>query len=299
MGLGDRHGSPLMSRSEGLRPKDARANEYRLLPLSVWLCSETTPVGAAKDRPHAGEAAGAVCGRHRQAVGRELARHLIGACSRPGGVVVDVFATSETVLVAAAEAGRLGVGCVPRPAVAQYLATRLREQVSAGRRAAVRLRPHGADRLREALDGLEGRVELLIAALPPYPGPARGFTGVLCPSCRAEPALGVAQLGRFLENARQVLAPSGHLAVITSARYERGRVVDLAPEIIRHAGRAGLAYVQHVIALRAPIDGDSLVVQADPRGLAQIRRARSGGLPPVVSVHADVCLFTPAAGAAW
>jgi DNA modification methylase len=82
------------------------------LPLSVWLCSDTTPAGAdVTDRPRAAEA---VCGRHREAMGRELARHLIGVCTRSGGVVADVFTTSGAALVAAAEMGRMGIGCVPR-----------------------------------------------------------------------------------------------------------------------------------------------------------------------------------------
>ncbi|MGN9785421.1 DNA methyltransferase [Nonomuraea sp. ZG12] len=286
-----------MSKNEAPRPKDSRDAERRLVPLSVWLCSDTAPAGASvKDRPPATDA---VCGRHRQAVGRELARHLIGTCTRSGGIVADVFTTSETVLVAAAEMGRLGIGCVPRLPVAQHLVGRLREELTADQRAAVRMRPHGPHALREALLGLEGGVELLIAALPPYPefGRPVDSAGVSCPACRAEqPTLGGTQLGRFLEDARHVLAPGGHLAVITTARYERGRLVDVAPGIIRHAARAGLTYLQHVIALRVPVEGDALVVQSGPAELAQLRRAQSAELPPVVSVHADVCLFTRSAG---
>ncbi|NBE91833.1 hypothetical protein FE391_00595 [Nonomuraea sp. KC401] len=71
-----------------------------------------------------------------------------------------------------------------------------------------------------------------------------------------------------------------------------------SPGIIRRAGAAGLAYVQHVIAVRVPVEGDALVVQADPAELGQLRRAQSAELPPVVSVHADVCLFARSAGGA-
>ncbi len=195
----------------------------------------------------------------------------------------------------------MGIGCVPRLPVAQHLVGRLRRDLAADQRAAVRLRPYGPHELLEALLGVEGRVELLIAALPPYPefGRPTGSAGVYCPVCRAEqPTLGASQLGRFLEDARHVLAPGGHLAVITTARYERGRLVDLAPGIIRHAARAGLTYLQHVIALRVPVEGDALMIQPGPAELAQLRRAQSAELPPVVSVHADVCLFTRAAGGA-
>nr|WP_185844757.1 hypothetical protein [Nonomuraea sp. WAC 01424] len=234
-------------------------------------------------------------------MGRELARHLIGVCTHPGGVVAEVFTASETVLVAAAEMGRMGIGCVPRLPVAQHLVGRLRQELAADQRAAVRLRPYGPHEIREALLGVEGQVQLLIAALPPYPDVAwaAGSASAACPSCRAEQSsLAMPQLGRFLENARHVLAPGGHLAVITAARHERGRLVDSAPGIIRRADAAGLAYVQHVIAVRVPIEGDALVVQAGPAELAQLRRAQSAELPPVVSVHADVCLFTRPIGGA-
>lgn len=216
-------------------------------------------------------------------------------------MVTDVFTTSETVLVAAAEMGRLGIGCVPRLPVAQHLVSRLRRDLSANQRAAVRLRPHGPYEIREALLGLEGRIELLIAALPPYPdiGWAADSVPSSCPSCREEQrTLAIPHLSRFLEDARHVLAPGGHLAVITTARHERGRLVDLAPEIIRRADAAGLAYVQHVIAVRVPVEGDALVVQSDPAELAQLRRVQSAELPPVVSVHADVCLFARPGGGA-
>ncbi|RSN03109.1 hypothetical protein DMB42_35355 [Nonomuraea sp. WAC 01424] len=288
-----------MSKNQGSRPRGSRAAERRLVPLSVWLCSDTTTETArAKDGPCAGEA---ICGRHRQAVGRELARHLIDACTRPGGVVADIFTTSETVLVAAAEMGRLGIGFVPRLPVAQHLVGRFRQELTAEQRAAVRLRPHGPHEMREALSGFEGKVDLLIAALPLHPevGWAVGSRSTSCPSCRTEqPTLAMPQLGRFLEDARRALTPGGHLAVITTARHERGRLIDLAPGIIRRAAAAGLAYVQHVIAVRVPVEGDTLVVQAGPAELAQLRRAQSAELPPVVSVHADVCLFARPGGGA-
>ncbi|MET8986952.1 DNA methyltransferase [Nonomuraea wenchangensis] len=296
-GTGDRQGHRRLNRNERPQPQNSRAGEKRLVPLSVWLCSDTMS-GTVKAHDASCSPA-TVCGRHRQAVGRELTRHLIGACTSPGGAVVDLFTTSETVLVAAAEMGRLGIGCVPRLPVAQHLVGRLRQELSTDQRAAVRLRPHGSNEMRKALLGLEGHVDLLIAALPPYPdlGRAARSAPASCPVCRAEQStLTMPQLSRLLEDARHVLAPGGHLAVITTARHKRGRLLDLVPGIIRRADAAGLTYVQHVIAVRVPVEGDALVVQAGPAELAQLRRAQSTELPPVVSVHADVCLFARPGG---
>ncbi|MBO2458106.1 hypothetical protein [Actinomadura violacea] len=100
------------------------------------------------------------------------------------------------------------------------------------------------------------------------------------------------QLGLFLAAAWRVLAPGGVLAVTTTARQQAGRLIDPAPRIIRHAQALGCRYAQHVIALRVPIEGDALVVQAGPTDLAQLRDTRSSALPPTVGVHATVSLFT-------
>ena len=92
-------------------------------------------------------------------------------------------------------------------------------------------------------------------------------------------------------SAWRVLRPGGTLAITTTARHQAGRLIDPAPRIIRHAQRLGFRYAQHVIALRVPIEGDALVVQAGPTDLAQLRDTRSTALPPAVGVHAAVSLF--------
>jgi hypothetical protein len=56
----------------------------------------------------------------------------------------------------------------------------LRQVLSAEQRAVVRVGPYGPHDLREALLGFAGRVELLIAALPPYPEST--LQGILSPS---------------------------------------------------------------------------------------------------------------------
>lgn len=88
------------------------------------------------------------------------------------------------------------------------------------------------------------------------------------------------QFGLFLAVAWRVLRPGGVLAVTTTARHHGGRFIDPGPRIIRQAQSAGFRYAQHVIALRVPIDGDTLVVQAGPADLAQPRDTRARALPP-------------------
>ncbi|TDB90508.1 hypothetical protein [Actinomadura sp. 7K534] len=270
-----------------------------MVPLTVWLCSDstklTTDTTTSKGAQATGSAAG-LCLRHRQAVGRELARHLIGTCTSEGDLVAEGFASSEATLVGAAGLDRRGIALVPHFPLAQHIGTRLRATLPVAQLARVEMRPARPDQMARGLADHLGEVALVIAAPPSYEiggNPPRRSGERGCPACRADLwMLGSEQLGLFLASAWKVLRPGGVLAIITTARHQAGRLVDPAPRIIRQAQGLGFGYVQHVIALRVPIDGDALVVQAGPADLAQLRGTGCHVLPPSVSVHADVCLFT-------
>jgi hypothetical protein len=79
---------------------------------------------------------------------------------------------------------------------------------------------------------------------------------------------------------------------VTTARHHNGHLIDPAPGIIREARKAGFRYSQHIIAVRVPVEGDTLLIQAGPSGLGQLRDIRSRALPPAARVHADVCILT-------
>lgn len=274
-----------------------------MVPLTVWLCSDTTDtatVHAAANRrdirtQHTASAS-QICLRHRQSVGRQLARHLIGTCTEEGDLVAEAFTASEATLAAAAGLGRCGIALVPHFPLAQHIGARLRATLNQERLARVQMRPARPDQLARGLADHLGDVALVIAAPPPYETgghlPRRGGERG-CPACRADLwTLTSQQLGLFLAGAWKVLRPGGVLAITTTARHHAGRLIDPAPRIIRQAQGLGFCYAQHVIALRVPIAGDALVVQGGPTDLAELRDARSHALPPPVSVHADVCLFT-------
>ncbi len=226
---------------------------------------------------------------------RELARHLIGTCTSEGDLVAEGFTSSEAALVGAADLGRRGIALVPHFPLAQHIGARLRATLPAERLERVEMRPVRPDQMARGLADRLGEVGLVIAAPPPYESggnPPRRSTERGCPACRADLwMLSSEQLGLFLASAWKVLRPGGVLAIITTARHQVGRLIDPAPRIIRQAQGLGFRYVQHVIALRVPIDGDTLAVQAGPADLAQLRRTGCHALPPPVSVHADVCLF--------
>ncbi|MFV2179846.1 hypothetical protein ACFHW2_41075 [Actinomadura sp. LOL_016] len=274
-----------------------RGGERRFLPLTVWLCSDTTT-----DRGHRHDTESAhrngprptFCPRHRPGVGTELARHLITTCTREGDLVAETFSTGEATLAAAAQLGRWGVALVPHFPLAQHLRARLRATLTDAQQARAHMRPCRPDQIARALTDHHGQAALVIAAPPDNAGSrsSRIVEERQCPTCRARTGMQTSeQFGLFLVGAWQVLRPGGVLAITTTGRHHGGRFHDSGPRIIRQAQSAGFRYAQHVIALRVPIDGDTLAVQAGPADLAQLRDARSRALPPPASIHADVCLF--------
>ncbi|MEU5993880.1 hypothetical protein ABZ806_33325 [Spirillospora sp. NPDC047418] len=273
----------------------------RMVPLTVWLCSDTATADTAgavnrscgQSRPSDTKDN---CPRHRQPAGRELARHLIGTCTRQDDLVVEGFTTSEATLVAAAGLDRRGIALVPHFPLAQHIGARLRATLPEEQLTRVAMRPVRPDQMARGLADHLGDVALVTAAPPPYETggrPARQAGQRNCPACRADLwTLTSEQLALFLASAWTALRPGGVLAITTTARHQAGRLIDPAPRIIRLAQGLGFRYAQHIIALRVPIDGDALVVQAGPSDLAQLRDIRSRALLPPVSVHADVTLFS-------
>ncbi|MFV2217047.1 hypothetical protein ACFHW2_43350 [Actinomadura sp. LOL_016] len=283
-----------------------------MLPLTVWLCSDTTNNRGHEHGHGQGHGYGArpshrdgthpaFCTQHRPGVGRELARHLISTCTREGDLVAEAFTTGEATLASAAQLGRWGVALVPHFPLAQHLRARLRATLTEAQQARAHMRPCRPDQIARALTDHHGQAALVIADPPPG-GAARPPQGGEreCPACRARTGVRTSeQFGLFLAGAWQVLRPGGVLAITTTARHHGGRFIDPGPRIIRQAQSAGYRYAQHVIALRVPIDGDTLAVQAGPTDLAQLRDVRTQALPPAATVHADVCLFVkPRSGGA-
>jgi hypothetical protein len=80
----------------------------------------------------------------------------------------------------------------------------------------------------------------------------------------------------------RALRPGGVLAVITGPAAPAGTLTDTAGNIAAAARAAGLVYVQHIVLVRAAIDGDRLAPAADPGP------AVPGGSP----VHDDLLVFT-------
>ncbi|RKS68310.1 hypothetical protein BZB76_6572 [Actinomadura pelletieri DSM 43383] len=276
----------------------------QLLPLTVWLCPDDTtdqptkPSGQPCQRPAHHAAPTRICDRHRASISTALARHIINAATREGEVIAEAFTPNHATLTAAAQLGRRAVACVPHPPMARHIGTQLRATLPRERLGRVAMRPCRADQMHRGVADHLGQVALVIATPPVSGTSAQDRTRTRrapggCPACLSDVLAGSAfQARSFLPAAFRLLRPGGHLAVVTTARHHHGRLVDPAPEIIRQARVAGFRYSQHAIAVRVPVEGDTLLVQATPGGLGQLRDVRSRALPPAARVHADVCLLT-------
>ncbi|WP_395107479.1 hypothetical protein [Actinomadura sp. SCN-SB] len=260
------------------------------------MCSDAGP-RTKRDELHGEAVSAGTCREHLNAIGRELARHLISNCTNEGALVVEAFTSSDHTLAMAAGAGRRALACVPYYPLARYIGAQLRATLTEQELAKVGLRPCRPDQMHLGMADHLGQVDLVIAAPPPYEiggCVAKEAADRDCPACRADLwMLGREHLSGFLSSAWRVLRPGGHLAVITTARYQDdGRLSDPTPQVIRSARAVGLRYSQHVIAVRVPVEGDTLYVQATSESLAQLRDIRSRALPPAARVHADVSIFS-------
>src|SRR6266567_964119 len=89
--------------------------------------------------------------------------------------------------------------------------------------------------------------------------------------------------GPVLAACERVLRPGGVLAVITGPAAPGGALAGTAGSAVAAARAAGLVYAQHIVLVRAAIDGDRLAPAAPGTG-----SAAPGGSP----VHDDLLVFT-------
>jgi hypothetical protein len=224
--------------------RPAGVTSRRPLPLTVWLCSDTTGTNTRKGNDGENQRAkhSAVSARHRQMVGCELARHLIGACTREGDLVADAYTTSEATLLVAAQLGRRAVACVSHLPLAQHIGNRLRRALPEDKLAGLAMRPCRPDQMHRGMADHAGKVALVVAAPPPYEigGPATDTEGNGCPVCRADrgcsPSSGS---GRAAQTALSVRPHTQPVPVRPRRRSRPGRGLRLDQRREARACQAG------------------------------------------------------------
>jgi hypothetical protein len=231
--------------------------DKRHLPLSVW--------PAAADTETVPTCRSGCC----VPVSGPLARHLITACTRLGDLVVDLDASDHHVISTALAMGCQATATITDPVLARAIGRTLATTHPDHELAAADFRLTRPDTLLADLRHLKGAASLVVRAHA-------------CPS--------VGQTHLDLTGSAALLKPGGHLAVVTGLHHGQEDPVDPAPALIAEAQRAGLLYLQHIIALRVPVRGERL--EPPLTWGVPTTGAAVGGLPVSARVHSDLFIFT-------
>ena len=216
------------------------------VPLSIW--PGLPEPGGTRD--------GAPCGGP---VTTAAARRVIDTFSVPGDLVAAAGGCSPAVAEAAAAAGRRVLALVPDGASGYPLPV-----------------PYPVARLRP------GGPALVLAPGNPVTGQAALAVAGCCagPGTSGQDGQDEQDAGLLFAACERVLRPGGVLAVIAGPAADGGALTDTAGSVVAAARAAGLVYAQHIVLVRAEIDGDRLAPAAP------------GGSP----VHDDLLVFTKPGG---
>ena len=221
------------------------------VPLSIW---PGLPAHDIRD--------GELCGGP---VTVAAARRVIDTFSRDGDLVVGAGGCSPAVAEAAAAAGRRVLALVPDGRSGYPLPV-----------------PYPVARLRP------GGPALVLAPGNPVTGQAAlAVAGCCSPGCLAASGQDDQDTGLLFAACERVLRPGGVLAVIAGPAAPGGTLTDTAGSVTAAARAAGLVYAQHIVLVRAAIDGDRLAPAAPGAG------ADAPGSSPV---HDDLLVFTKPGG---
>ncbi len=193
------------------------------------------------------------------------ARRVIDTFSVPGDLVAAGGGCSPAVAEAAAAAGRRVLALVPDGRSGYPLPVPY---------PVARLRPGGPALVLAPGNPVTGQAALAVAGCCAGPGTSgqdEQDAGLLFAACE------------------RVLRPGGVLAVIAGPAADGGALTDTAGSLTAAARAAGLVYAQHIVLVRAEIDGDRLAPAAPIAGADA-----PGGSP----VHDDLLVFTKPGGGA-
>ncbi|WP_093572008.1 hypothetical protein [Amycolatopsis rubida] len=228
------------------------------------------------------------------------------AFTAPGAhvVLVDIGTAARTGADGAAPAGGASAVAVAREAVRAL--DRTAETLVLDPRAHVpgaQSRPFWADLVTDSADpsaalagppSLPGRTGALDSAdgLESERGARADLVLVSLPARAA----GTVSLDRLALLAADLLRHGGIFAVYTHSDWTRGRLADPTGAIVAAAQHADLLYLQHIVALHAPVEKGRLHAAPTATAAAEYDRARHRatvrGLPaPHLRAHGDVLAF--------
>ncbi|MDA0564850.1 hypothetical protein LG943_11020 [Streptomonospora sp. S1-112] len=235
----------------------------------------------------------------------ELTQRLITDLSAPGDTVVALCHGEGTALAQAAAMGRSVHGIEVQPERVRAAQRRLRERLPAERRREVVHWQADARTAEVLLAPVRGRTRLVLLRLP------RAGRHTDAPEAtvrgdhfgRLTGAAYARAVQSLIAAAAGLLRAGGHLALICSGHGQVGREADLVTVCAHAAHAAGLAYVQHIIALTTPVSVDATKQAEECGGVPggkELGAAHAKAVTTLITpCHDDVMLLhKPAAGPA-
>ncbi|MEV4581523.1 hypothetical protein AB0K16_50640 [Nonomuraea jabiensis] len=246
--------------------------DARHLPLSVWpAAADTETIPACRN---------GCC----VPVSGPLARHLVTACTRLGDLVIDLDAADHHVTSTALAMGCQATATITDPVLLAVIGKTLARIHPDHDLEAADLRLTRPDAWSTDIRDLIGAAALVV----------RTHTCSSRPNVRTntatEPASSVKHTTLDLAESAALLKPGGHLVVITGLHRDGQELLDSAPALIAEAQRAGLLYLQHIVALRIPLRG-APIEPPITWGTSKAGTAVAG-VPVSARVHSDVFIFT-------
>ncbi|MEV4175694.1 hypothetical protein [Nonomuraea sp. NPDC049709] len=219
-----------------------------------------------------------------------LARHLITACTRLGDLVIDLDAADHHVISTALTMGCQAAATITDPVRARAIGRALAISHPEHDLEVADLRFTRPDTLLTGIRDLTGAAALVVLT---YACPSRRNELAETADTAAQPAQLADTRGHApldLAGSAALLKPGGHLVVVTGLHRSEQNLTDPGPALIAETQRVGLLYLQHIVALRTPINGQ----QMEPPLTWGVSRAGAPipGVPASARVHSDVFIFT-------
>jgi len=201
----------------------------------------------------------------------QLARRIAAEYTRPGDLLLGP--PCPALLAQAARLGRRAIALNPdpSPAAARQTSEALDLTVPA------QLRPFAQVRSGHLTDP---------EVLTDLAGQAHAVVTVMRPSSDREAAD-----PSSLAAAAMLLRPGGLLVAVTRTQQHARRLADHTTATVRTAEEAGFAYLQHVIALLAPVQAGRLQPRVSTWQRRTLRARLARGERAQLGVHADVLVF--------
>jgi hypothetical protein len=96
----------------------------------------------------------------------------------------------------------------------------------------------------------------------------------------------------------QLLRPGGCLVLVVRAPAGVTATPEDFGPLVHSASDAGLGYLQHIVAVRADVDGDQFAYHATDEELLALAHGGEQWAVAHLKVHADLLVFFPAPAAA-